>query len=339
MNAKEIRSAFSQLPAEERSSLLAELVEMNQVHSDYQLTRKKVLDNKQGCCPYCKNNQYRKHGKDKGSQRYKCKSCGRTFTEYTGTWMSGLHKKKLTGEYIKLMEQELSLDKIKGRLGINKKTAFDWRHKILSGLGQDGKKKFKGITESDETFFRFSEKGRRDLNRKPHKRGSPSGRGINKNQVAVIVTADRANQTDLTVARRGRIKKVDIERAIGGLTTSETILCSDSHVSYKGYAIDNKIEHHPLRSDMKQRVIKGLYHIQHVNAIDSRLKRWLSGRFGGVSTKYLQKYLNWFRAKEILKDYTDYPKEFAQRALADISAIHTYRNTEKAFQQICILQR
>jgi len=48
--------------------------------------------------------------------------------------MSGIHKKELVGEYLKLMEQELSLDKIKSILGINKKTAFDWRHKILSGL-------------------------------------------------------------------------------------------------------------------------------------------------------------------------------------------------------------
>lgn len=157
--------------------------------------------------------------------------------------------------------------------------------------------------------------------------------------MAVIVTADRANQTDLTVVRRGRIKKVDIERAIGGLTTSKTILCSDSHISYKGYALDREIEHHPLRSDLRQRVISGLYHIQHVNAMDSRLKRWLSGQFGGVSTKYLQKYLNWFRTKEMLKDYTNYPKEFAQRALADISAIHTYRNTQIEFYQICVLQR
>jgi len=32
------------------------------------------------------------------------------------------------------MLRSLSLDKIKEKLKINKKTAFDWRHKILSAL-------------------------------------------------------------------------------------------------------------------------------------------------------------------------------------------------------------
>ncbi len=51
------------------------------------------------------------------------------------------------------MEQELSLDRIKECLKINKKTAFDWRHKILSGLEHTDQGNFKGITESDDTFF------------------------------------------------------------------------------------------------------------------------------------------------------------------------------------------
>ena len=54
---------------------------------------------------------------------------------------------------MKLMEQELSLDKIKEKLGINKKTAFDWKHKVLSGLEDVDKGNFKGVTESDDTFF------------------------------------------------------------------------------------------------------------------------------------------------------------------------------------------
>lgn len=107
------------------------------------------MNNKIECCPYCDSKKYRKHGIDKGSQRYYCNNCKRTFTEYTGTWLAGIHKKELVGDYLKLMEQELSLDKISEALGINKKTAFDWRHKILSGLENVDKGNFKGITECD----------------------------------------------------------------------------------------------------------------------------------------------------------------------------------------------
>jgi len=100
-----------------------------------------------------------KFGSDKGSKRYRCKNCKKTFTEYTGTWLENIHKKELLRPYLELMAQEKSLDEIKETLGINKKTAFDWRHKILSGLEESGKEKFTGITESDETFFPQSEKG------------------------------------------------------------------------------------------------------------------------------------------------------------------------------------
>jgi transposase-like protein len=104
------------------------------------------------------NTKYVKFGIDKGAHRYKCKSCKRSFTEYSGTWMDGLHHKDKIDAYLKLMLEEKSLDKIKGTLSINKKTAFDWCHKIRSSIEQSEKAGVTGITESDETFFLHSEK-------------------------------------------------------------------------------------------------------------------------------------------------------------------------------------
>ncbi len=68
----------------------------------------------------------------------------------------------------------MSLDKIKATLGINKKTAFDWRHKILASIEDTDKGDFTGITESDETFFLHSDKGREVEFRKPRKRDGSS---------------------------------------------------------------------------------------------------------------------------------------------------------------------
>lgn len=56
-------------------------------------------------------------------------------------------------------------------MGINKKTAFDWRHKILSSLEAATTGTFNGITESDDTFFLQSAKGQKVKGRKPRKRG------------------------------------------------------------------------------------------------------------------------------------------------------------------------
>ena len=139
----------------------------------------------------------------------------------------------------------------------------------------------------------LSEKGKKNLPRKGRRRGTKAKkRGISNDLVAVIVTADRAGQKELSVATLGRIKKIDIENSIGNRLCDKTILCSDSHVSYKGFAIDNSLEHHPIRADLKQYVKDGIYHVQHVNSMHNKLKRWLNNRFWGVSTKHLQGYLN-----------------------------------------------
>lgn len=326
MDKSQIKEALLSLSTAERAALLSEIERECEYHAPKLLRqRRERLNNKIGSCPHCSSKKYRKHGVDKGSQRYYCNGCRKTFTEYTGTWLAGIHKKELVADYLKLMEQELSLDKIKDNLSINKKTAFDWRHKILSGLENADQGSFKGITESDDTFFLHSSKGSKQHARKPRKRGGSSGkRGISNEQVSVIVTADRDAELDLSVATLGRIKKADISMAIGQRISKETILCSDSHVSYKGFAIDHELEHHAIRADLKQYVKQKVYHVQHVNSIDSRLKKWIEYQFGSVSTKYLQKYLNWFKAKERLKQSNDFLKDFTYKSLEDITARDKY---------------
>lgn len=44
-------------------------------------------------------------------------------------------------------------------------------------------------------------------------------------------------------------------------------------------ARDRKIEHYAIRADLKQHVKKKVYHVQHVNSIDSRMKKWIEGNF------------------------------------------------------------
>jgi len=305
-----------------------------------QESRRHILNNKMGCCPHCSHTKYVRFGIDKGSQRYKCKSCKRSFTEYSGTWMAGLQRKDKIDAYLVLMMEEKSLDKITASLKINKKTAFDWRHKILASLSDKDKDDFTGITESDETFFLNSEKGQPVINRKPRKRGGTSKtRGVSNDQVAVIVTQDRKSNLDLTVATIGRLKKIDIEKAIGNrIKTNQTVLCSDGHVSYKGFAMDNQLEHHVLKAIIKQRVKNKIYHIQHVNSTHNRLKKWIDNTFWGVSTKYLQQYLNWYRLKEKIKGRKDKLNLFILKTSEDITAYQKYQNIGIQYEKLISTQ-
>jgi transposase-like protein len=152
MNLQELKKGLSSLLPAERQELQKELEQLSTnsvVLPKSQSSRRYFLDNKLGCCAHCSHSKYVKFGIDKGSQRYKCKSCKRSFTEYTGTWMAGLQRKDKIDDYLALMMEEKSLDKIKDALLINKKTAFDWRHKILASLSENDKDDFTGITESD----------------------------------------------------------------------------------------------------------------------------------------------------------------------------------------------
>lgn len=339
METEKIKVQILSLPVAERNRLLKEIEDLTR-NTDLSkiASRRHEFDNKLGVCPHCSHSKYVRFGTDKGAQRYKCKSCNRSFTEYTGTWMAGLQRKDKIIDYLKLMTQEKSLDKIVSALGINKKTAFDWRHKILASLGSDDENDFTGITESDEAFFLRSEKGMDVKDRKSRKRGGKSSkRGISNDLVAVIVTQDRKAGIDLSVATLGRIGKADIANAIGKrIKKGVTILCSDSHHSYKGFAKDTKVEFRPINVSKKERV-KGAFHIQHVNSTHNRMKKWIGSTFWGVSTKYLQQYLNWYVLKEKIKSKKDPTADFVQQTLG-VDALKHFAKIQPNYEKLISTQ-
>jgi hypothetical protein len=203
--------------------------------------------------------------------------------------------------------------------------------------------KWRGLWKVTKPFFEESEKGNRvlKLKRPGRKRGLSTSevkkRGISDNKVAVIATADRSSGMSLCVAAMGRICKEDISCSIAGKLPENTVLCTDGHVSYKGFAKDNKLNHVVLRADLNQHVKKGVYHIQNVNSIHHRLKKWIDNTFWGVSTKYMQNYLGWFRLNEKLKGSAYWAKEFFAQTMKDTDTLKRYSYIAVSYQWL--LQR
>ena len=96
---------------------------------------------------------------------------------------------------------------------------------------------------------------------------------------------------------------------------------------------DRKIENHAIRADLKQYVKKEIYHVQHVNSIDNRMKKWTESRFVSVSTKYLQKYLNWFMSKEMLKVSANFIEEFTNKSLDNSQAWNSFKAIPVEFEK------
>jgi transposase-like protein len=259
--------------------------------------RKDSITKKGIVCPHCKSTELGGHGVYKGRKRYRCKNCKRTFNDFSGTAIDRIHNKDKWKEYLPLMMKGLSLRAIAKQMNINLRTSFKWRHRILSSLNEVGCAYMEGIIEADETFFLYSEKGNKKLNREPRKRGSKAIKdGMNMEHVNVIAAADRRGNRALNVGNRGVVTKEAIKKAIGKwINNPGNILCSDAHRTFQGYAKENKMIHKMLYARKKQHVIEGIYHIQHVNNLHSLLKKFFI-RFNGVASKYLQNYVNYFKA-------------------------------------------
>ena len=69
------------------------------------------------------------------------------------------------------LESKLTVRESAKRLDVNTKTAFAWRHKMLSALSSYAPKTLNGKVQCDETEIPQEPKGLPKQNRKPRKRG------------------------------------------------------------------------------------------------------------------------------------------------------------------------
>lgn len=241
-------------------------------------------------CPECKSNLLVKNGKRGKLQKYKCKSCLKVFTSRTGTALHKLQKPDKFEAYKTMMfENYLPLKQMASKIGISIQTAFDWRHKILSSINNDSVR-FTGITEIDDIWFLYSQKGRKGL-KYSRKRGGSKRAGDNGFQAKLLVTSDRKSNTNLSLVRIGRLKKTDIERKISGKFLDDATLVSDKHRSISSFAKSEGLNHVNFISS--EHTAGGEYHVQGVNYLASKLKSIINHSLRGVSTKYLQSYANW----------------------------------------------
>ena len=231
------------------------------------------------------------------------------------------------------MELEFSLKKSGEKLKIDEGTIFRWRHKFLSSMEAQEATEFKGITESDETFFLESQKGKKCIDREPRERGGGNKRGISNEQATVLTVMDRIGNSELKFSNMGRISETDIEKIIGHRIGERTIFCSDGHKSFRSFTISHNIDHQVIIASKGQHV-NGIFHIQHINSLHSRIKIFLNIRRKGVSTKYMQKYLNWQKIKDKFKDSNKWIKTVLLFSLQQIDARKIYCNIQNDFNKI-----
>jgi len=261
----------------------------------------KLNQDKQLSCPLCHSGRIHWHSGYKGRKRHKCQGCSKTFNDFTGTAMSCLKKVDKFQEYLELAVESLTIRKASRVLGVNMKTVFEWRYKLLASLERSKGAPFPGIVECDDKQLDPNEKGSRHLCREPYKRSSDrvKKRGVSNDKVSV---SDREGNPPMRFAKMGKIDEDSLHRTLGPLINKENVLCSDAHPSIIAWAKTEGLVHHNFVAT-RQHVKSMCFHVQHVDSLANRYERWIK-RFYGVSTKYLPQYQNWFISLEKINGYS-----------------------------------
>ena len=266
-------------------------------------------------CPHCNSFNIKKNGHKGLMQRFMCKDCHKTFTSRNNTITFSSKKSFATWKkYIECMMLGLSVRKSAEICGINKDTAFIWRHKILDALqNMAASVNLDGIVEADETFFSISFKGNHKhssfkMPRKAHKRGKQTHlRGLSHEKVCVPCAVNRNGLSIAKITNLGRVGAKDIHHAFDNRIMPNSILCTDAISCYNDLARTEKLELIQLKTGKSK---LGIYHIQHINSYHSMLKNFIN-RFHGVATKYLNNYLVWHNLLNYAKEsYAEKTKIF-----------------------------
>lgn len=264
-------------------------------------------------CPHChKNDNVIKNGFTKNKiQRYKCKSCKKTFISTTGTVC--YHSKLTLNDwktYFECMSDDLSIRKTAAKMGKNKNTVFAMRHKVLKSLASfRNNTKMEGKIEADETTLPINFKGMKQTNmpRFSKKRGHASK--IKNHKVCILGAIDEHDNYYLEIVDNGSITTEDIRDSLGNKLNNASYLITDCNPAYEKFASENNLKLEQVKSGTYKN--NDGYTLSEINGLHSNLFTFLY-KFRGVSTKHLQGYIDWFLYKKYIsyaKEIIDHPKE------------------------------
>jgi transposase-like protein len=245
-------------------------------------------------CPRCGCGRVHRCGQASGLLRFRCLSCGRSYNALTGTPLARLRKKERWLPFLQCVLESRTVRDAARVVGVHRTTSFRWRHRFVPGAMRDRPTMLSAIVEADETYRLESQKGSRNLTRRPRKRGGVARRrGINREHDCLLVARDRGGQTLDFHTGRGPVTAAQLHVCLRPVLPADVLLISDGAVAYHRFAAQAAITHEAVNLKAGIRA-RGAIHIQNVNSWHSRFKSWLV-RFRGVASRYLINYSGWQR--------------------------------------------
>ena len=246
---------------------MGELLDMLDVYSketgeDISIAKKKLITNDLQSrllsnkintnCPYCKSSLIIKKGtRANGIKEFMCKDCNKKFTLFTNTilektqyhWDIWIKVVEMVLNHYSIEHMKEVLVKDYGLNDLNYKTVFLWKHKIINALANMPMPKLNGIIQIDETFFRETQKGSRNLEstikdeeRLPRYGRRASKYGVMGNEFAnVVCMVDLNGYVVAKVIGLGKLTKETFTSIFDDYIENPIYLCSDGNSVYKNY--------------------------------------------------------------------------------------------------------
>jgi transposase-like protein len=240
-------------------------------------------------CPRCLGNEVQKWGGFSGRRRYRCMSCGRTFSDLTGTPAAYLKKVECLPSYAACLGQSLSVRVAARAVGVAPTTAFRWRHRLLGGLEIKHPEMVGGWIEISSRRVPASCKGQRGLARPARRRG-PSPSSMPVPRTSIVIAVDRYAGLVTASISNQKVAARELESAIGNRCLGgPTIVALEGRLGPAA-----RFARRIGGSFRDARNPRSVDQIPAARAYGQELLDWME-RFHGVATKYLPNYLSWHR--------------------------------------------
>ena len=351
---KEIISKFSNLKSYQQKRIIKFLnnfQSINLIDSDF-ISGKDLVCSVCGGSRFVKNGRYTRLIDQKEIQRYLCVKCRTPQFNDKNTPLYNLKEKGKWVDFVYLMldkEDPMSAISISKKLEISESTAFRWRHRFLSSLNQVNPLPVAEELEVDEVYFPFNVKGTLGKEKFDEYFGPDHQDNIESElreketfmqeenyQVIFLCLHNRLGDFDFSpikIQKKGIVGKADLERVMKDLDLSNKTVLTDKEPSMIAYMKSVKgVNHMTFKSsDMKKGILEDVnVHNNNINSMMAQLGTWFKN-FHGVSTKYLENYLKWFRFINLFKLMKI--NEMVEYSLLDKESYPRFKNLFKTYEE------
>ena len=297
-----LKSICANLSKAEIKAMIKELSEYLAEQKFEELLSSDVLH-----CTKCGSTKLIKYGFEHGRQRYRCKECGRTVSETTGTFF--YHSRVSKDTWLKFIDcelSEMSLSEEKYYTHLSIKTLYFMRHKLYKAIDHVMEQEvLSSEVEVDSGYFKINLKGTQPENmpRMSKKRGGGSTyRGISHHKVCVAMAIDDEDHMLMQIVGLG---EETFDKYLSQIDHFQEVnkVISDSRASIQQFAnaIGAEAEQIvPSATGTKRYTTESGKSLGDLNELIEGF-RTDTKKYKGIATRYLQLYLNFYLYRKKLR--------------------------------------